>query len=277
MRLPKLYLTLLVVCTSLFMLPGAFAQSCSLIPGTYAFLVTGHLVGPPTTQSQGFGLIGSFQVDSFGKVLYGLEDINSPTGFLENQSITGSCPNRAGGGKNLVLQTASGLTQTFAIEDTGTLQYIGPGAVATGSFTMQDPYALHSEFFGIYGIDLSGETACLYICDYGSHPGGFISAVEVLTMGQRLNLNVPYSVIGKIDANIASTVALNQQVTGNVDPQPSPLGRLMLNDSAAGESADLPRNFVIYLVNANRFYVLSSDPHTTSALLSGIGNLQRSN
>lgn len=110
---------------------------------------------------------------------------------------------------------------------------------------------MHSEFFGTYGIDLSGETACLYACDYSSHQGGFISAGEVLNLGQRLDLNSPYSVTGKVDANVASIVALNQQVTGNIDSQPSPLGRLTLNYSVPGETADLPGNFVVYLVNAN--------------------------
>lgn len=280
MRLLQLPLlpTLLVFSTSLAFVPGALAQggpgpqSCQgFSPGSYVFQVSGHLIEPLTTASRSLGIIGMFRVDSLGRILYGAEDVNAPSGSLANQPITGFCINQTGQQQRLVLQPATGQAQTFILEPNGLL-YIGPGAVATGTIAFQDIYAAHSAISGIYTIPLSGETACLQFCHYGGHPAGEISATAVLTLGSMLNKFGPHTVTGTVDANVASAVALNQAVTGDTDSEPALFGRFQLSFSVPGEAADLPIHFVAYVVERNSFVILSADPHSEAALLTGIGH-----
>ncbi len=254
------------------LLPGALAQptpqSCQgFIPGSYVFQVAGRLNGPPTTQSRSFGIVGVFRIDSYGNILYVTEDINSPFGFMPEQSATASCTNRPGEGQRLVLQPPSGPVQTFALQGNG-LSYAGSDAVASGFLAQQDVYAVHSPIYGIPAIGLSGETACLFFCPFNGHPAGQIEASATFQPGLPLN--------GTLSATLGNLTVLHQAVTGYPDYSPSGLGRFHFTLYLAGEAADIPVNFVAYVVDANSIVILSADPHTTFALLTGGGSLQTS-
>ncbi len=269
MRLRRLYLSILLLfCASLLLLPSASAQYCAIVPGSYAFLVTGNLAGPTTRASHSLAVIGSIRIDSFGEG-NGFEDINSSYGLVQDESITGVCTNRSDGLRDLVLTSASGQTQAFLLGNDNSLQYTGPGAAAAGFLYMQDVYALHSQFYGVSDIGLSGETACLNSCSY-NHPAGAISAN--LT-GSSLSTD-PYSIKGTLDATFATTKISNQPVTGQIEEAPSGLGRFTLSLSVANEAPDLPTKFIAYVIDANSFLIISADSHANTALLTGDGSLR---
>jgi hypothetical protein len=267
MCLPKLYFLVILLCASFSLLPAAFA----IQPASYAFLVTGKLNGPATNASQSLAIIGSIRLDGKG-IGGGYETINSPFGVVQNESITAVYTDHYNGTIDLVLQTASGQTQSFSVDQYGDLVYTGPGAVAFGSLRFQDPYAAHTELSGIYGIGLSGETACLKLCAYSGHGGGAISASAVLAINQRSNPNSQYNVTGTLDATVASTMVSNQPVTGDYF---STSGVFGLSFSVPDEAVDLPRNFAIVPIDSSSFLMMSVDPHTTSALVTGGGSLHR--
>ena len=265
----------------------------------------GELTGPYTYLFQGYddvvagvlayqtATVASFTADGTGVVSAGELDANhqssDPTGnTVSSQNFLGTytlgTDNR--GSLTITVLNADGTTghtTTYAISvkapvAPATITTEGSliesdddqlvGTKGSGSLFAQTPAAFTAGLAGSYAFGVSGDTPCLPSCTIG------IIAGPVATVGQFTTDSAGAITSGTSDTNIASTNIPNADLGGTYTTADAN-GRLQLTLSTGGTSGDAyPTDFAVYLIDANRAFILSTDKHSAYILLAGSAQLQ---
>jgi hypothetical protein len=142
------------------------------------------------------------------------------------------------------------------------------GTKGSGSILAQDATSYTAGLTGSYVFGLSGETPCLPACTVGLSAGPAAS-VGVFTTDGAGNIT-----IGVSDENIASTKYPNQALSGSYAAADGN-GRIQLTMPTAGAPAGTyPSDYAVYVVSANRAFILSTDKHSSFVLLGGSAQKQ---
>jgi len=277
-----------------------------LLTGSYAFYGTGWVDGTSTaTTLQGISYIGSFTADGNGNITGGELDVNNPSGVTSYTALAGTYNVQSGqtgiitlipAGKPPILpvtlavslggvQVANNLATTgnfIEFDDStgigGTVKANSSGIRVSGTLAMQSAMSLNtstSPLSGSYAFGMAGSTAvsAVTLACYGAHTCGPISLAGAMTVGSGGAISAGMEDVTTAENN-ASQVALSGSLgnSGNTDVS----GRLTASITAAGNSTliDWPTDYVIYVVNPQMFYVMSTDSYATNSLVTGKAMLQ---
>jgi hypothetical protein len=263
------------------------------LDGPYTYLFQGYddvVAGVLAYQT---ATVASFTADGTGVVSAGELDANhqtsNPTGnTVSSQSFLGTytlgTDNR--GFLTITVLNADGTTghtTTYAISVKAP---VAPATVTTqgsliesddddivgtkgsGSIFLQTPAAFPASLNGSYAFGLSGDTPCLPSCTIG------IIAGPAATVGQFTTNGAGAITSGSSDTNIAITNIPNSDLGGTYTSADTN-GRLQLTLSTGGTAGDAyPTDFAVYLIDANRAFILSTDKHSAYILLAGSAQLQ---
>jgi Putative Ig domain len=232
------------------------------LKGQYAFLFNGF---DDATGNQ-LATVGSFIADGSGNITSGVEDINGPGGYQSALTFTGKynvgADNRG--------------AATFA-NSLGSTRF----ALAVGSPNSDNVATRASliEFDDMTGTDGKRGSGFVFLQtpnNFGlsnmTGPYAFQFSGQTEQAGSRRVLTGAYSADGsgnltggQFDAN-ANGAMSNQTFTASISPTPqtASFGRL----TAVATNIPAP-DFVFYIVSANRTLAMSTDPESTSGLLSG--------
>jgi hypothetical protein len=228
------------------------ASNNSKLAGQYAFSFTGY-------DSTGAWLMaGSFTADGSGKITSGREDVNNVAGPATSLPITGTYQVTSDNRGTLTLRSSLGtFTYKLALNTLGKkgrfISFDDSGVRGSGILERQDPSAFDpSAFASGYVLALSG----------GDGFGGRVSA---------LGLIFPDGV-GFISG---STLDVND--AGAVSPTFAPFSGVYSVDQGGRGTATLilpglgggVLNFAFYVVSANEFLMVSTDPIMTNNLILG--------
>ncbi len=265
----------------------------------------GELDGPYTYLFQGYddvvagvlayrtATVASFTADGTGVVSAGELDANhqssDPTGnTVATQNFLGTYTLGTDNRGSLTITVlnpdgTTGLTTTYAISvkapvAPATITTEGSliesdddqvvGTKGSGSLFAQTPAAFTAGLAGSYAFGVSGDTPCLPSCTIG------IIAGPVATVGQFTTDSAGAITSGTSDTNIASTNIPNSTLGGTYTMADTN-GRLQLTLSTGGTAGDAyPTDFAVYLIDANRAFILSRDKHSAYILLAGSAQLQ---
>jgi uncharacterized membrane protein YuzA (DUF378 family) len=160
---------------------------------------------------------------------------------------------------------ATNSTQGDLIEfDNNSLQ----GTRGSGTLLAQQPTAFAAGLSGNYAFGMSGDTPCLPSCTLGLLSGPVASVGEFTANGSGLIS------AGMSDANIASSNYASAALSGSYGSADGN-GRLQLTMNTAGTPAGFyPTDYVVYMVSASQAFLLSTDKHSSYALLAGTAQLQ---
>nr|WP_269744712.1 putative Ig domain-containing protein [Granulicella tundricola] len=263
------------------------------LKGPYAFLFQGYDDEVAGALSYQTATVGSFTADGTGVLTSGELDSNhqssNPTGTtIATNELLGTYTIGTDNRGTLAITTlnADGTvagTATYAItlkapvapstisvqadfieSDSNQLQ----GTKGSGTLLAQDATSYTAGLTGSYVFGLSGETPCLPACTIGISAGP-VASVGVFSTDGAGNLTA-----GTSDENIASTKYPNQALTGSYTAADGN-GRLQLTMPTAGAPAGVyPSDYAVYVVSANRAFILSNDKHSSYVLLGGSAQKQ---
>ncbi|MBZ5521830.1 MAG: hypothetical protein LAP21_06275 [Acidobacteriia bacterium] len=223
--------------SSHFAPPPAGPFSNATFNGTYAIAFSG------TNTGGFFSLVGSVQANGNGQVTGGVVDVNTASGVLTSQSVTGTYTVRANGQALALLTTPSGnfnIAFVMISAQRALVIRFDNSATASGTIDRQDTTAftattLQGTFaFNISGVDASG-LAMGSAGNFTGIGGGTIpSGVQDFNDNGTINTNLALSGAYALGAaNGRGTVALSTS-----------LGTL---------------NFVFYVVDANHLKLMETD------------------
>ena len=142
------------------------------------------------------------------------------------------------------------------------------GTKGSGTFLQQTSSSFSSGLAGGYAFGLQGDTPCLPTCTIG------IVAGPVASVGQFAVDGAGSISSGFSDANIADAKFTNEALTGSygaVDGN----GRLPLSLITSGTPIGIyPSDYAVYMVNANRAFIVSTNKHSEAILLAGSAQSQ---
>jgi hypothetical protein len=257
--------------------------------GPYAFVFQGYddvAVGVLAYQT---ATVGSITADGAGAITTGEQDSNhqasAPTGnTVSTQGLLGTYTLGADHRGLLTLTTLKSdgtvdRTTTYAISvkapvapatttASGSLiEYDGGNLVGTrGSGSLLQQTA-GSSISGSYAFGLSGDTPCLPACTVGVLAGP-VASVGVFTTDGAGNVG------GLSDANIATNHLASEALSGAYTGADND-GRVQLTMSTANTlNGVYPQDYAVYVVDANRAFVMSTDKHSTYILLAGSAQKQ---
>jgi hypothetical protein len=265
--------------------------SDTLMNGHYAFLFQGYDDVAAGVLAYQTATVGSFTADGTGKVAGGMLDRNSqlstPTGTtVDHDSFLGTYTVGTDGRGSIAVTAlnADGTTADTSIlaialkpavapattsAEGSLIAFDGDGLTATkgsGSLLLQDTTAMAAGLNGSYAFGLSGDTPCLPTCSIG------IVAGPVATVGQ---FTASSSIVsGTGDANIGNVNYPSAVLSGNYLAADAN-GRVQLsmnNTLLAG--TPYPTDYAVYVVDANRAFVMSTDKHSDYILQAGTATLQ---
>jgi hypothetical protein len=261
--------------------------------GPYAYLFQGYddvVAGVLAYQT---ATVGSFTASGTGVISAGEQDANdqgsNPVGetissrdFLGTYTI--GTDNR--GLMAITVLNANGTTGQTTTYAIAVKAPVAPATVATqgsliesddnqivgtkgsGTFLAQTPAAFAAGFNGSYAFGVSGDTPCLPSCTIG------IIAGPVATVGQFTTNGAGALTAGTSDTNIATTYIPNSALSGTYTTADTN-GRLALSLATADTPTNAyPKDFAVYVVNANQAFVMSTDKHSSYILLAGSTTLQ---
>ncbi|RRA49599.1 FG-GAP-like repeat-containing protein [Acidipila sp. EB88] len=249
------------------------------LAGTYAF--RSRLSATIAGVAQDGAVVGVLKADGAGG-LTGEEDINAPSLSVAQSAITGSYSVLNPDGGTLHVRNAQGLLLDFfmtlgdfdtkGVAHTLTLLPYGPqgiGGEGTAELVTSTNPTLNSAGFT---LALEGQTGCQpAACQSAGHASGAVSllgSVVVSPAGFTINGYPGYSGSGSVVENSAGTVAATLNFAAQLGG-PDPSGRYSFTVQSSGLPSDSPKTFVGYAVGSNKLYLLSTDPHGSSTLLSG--------
>ena len=237
------------------------------LSGSYAFLVKGvsssALAGAPAEVA-----IGSIVSDGKGNITSGEIDLNSASATYQRLPVTGKYTLNTQGVGTLTLKTDEGTRKfllTLGTEADGKrfsmLEDDTTGNYGNGSLM---PQTLPASVAGSWIVDLTGELACSERC---ATPAG----IENLIFATG---SLAFSAAGDVTAQVNSTAqlqdTLNTSTTGMIPGGTfDNLGRLNFTLSTRKIRPEQPQNFVGYFVSATQLLIMTVDPHSSDALLSG--------
>ena len=261
--------------------------------GPYAFLFQGYddvVLGVLSYQT---ATVGSFTADGLGAATSGEMDSNhqastatgntiSSNGFLGTYTLAANSTGfltitslKADGTTNVTSTYALTVKAPVAPATVATqanlIEYDDANVVGTrGSGTMlaQTATAFAAGLKGSYAFGLSGDSPCLPSCTIG------IIAGPAASVGQFTTNNAGLLTSGTSDANLATTNYANAMLTGSYEPTDGN-GRLGLSMETANTPVGVyPADYAVYIVNANKAFILSTDKHSAYVLLAGSAQLQ---
>jgi large repetitive protein len=259
--------------------PGTMTQPLSITIGTQSTTDNGELSGQYAFEINAFGQaggvlhaeVGSFTADGNGNVTAGVVDFNDPNGA---QILTVSGGNYGVGPDHrgtANIMFSNGLVRTIAFAlgslNNQNVATVGRliqfdyttatgGQVGSGAMYLQQPAAFSlSSMNGPYAFQLIGQG-----------PSSTVLGPRVVEMGSATadgagNLNP-----GVFDLNTGGTMT-NTAFAAKLSTDPvntATVGRLTLQVTSGGSG-----NSVVYIVSANHALIMTTDPDSTSPLLSG--------
>jgi len=269
----------------------------SQLDGHYAFLFQGYDDAAAGLLAYRTASAGSFSVDGNGLVTGGVIDENhqgsNPTGnTILSTPLVGSYQVNADNRGFITLTTLNpdgtpNTSHTYAIALAAPASGTTTSAQATitehdddallsgtrgsGTILAQNTTAVSQGLSGSYAFGLEGDTPCLPTCALNL-VGGPVAQVGVFMASGGTISN------GLTDANIGATVTANSPLTGNYMVTPDANGRVPLTlntvDITPAEASSYPTDYVAYVVDANRAFLVSTDKHSSFILLSGTAQLQ---
>ena len=258
--------TLFVACSALLFVATVQGQSSSGVNnaelhGNYAFDFSG--VSGNTSLSSVYAAVGRFTADGAGNLTNGELDTNGVSGGSTAQAFTGTYSIGADHRGVMTLDIGGGTaTLAFAMTANGNAAFIkfdaagGSGTIGSGTIELADATAYStSRIVGDYAIGVAGQD----------------------------NVNNRAAIVGRFTSNGAGTLAnaagdVNAygtaysmsfaSATYSVSDATHGRGSMNLTFTFGGSPASL--NFVFYVVNAGKLFVMESDVVTPSTpLLSG--------
>ena len=232
----------------------------SAFKGQYAFLFQG-LTNQQSGNRLGAAAVGSFTADGKGSITSGTLDLNLPAGPHLDLPVTGTYT-LAFDGRGMVTLTSSLGTQVFEIWVPGNVSTVesATGTPMAGALFGAARFARQTTtdfgYLPILNLNLVGESGA-------SSPYSVVTATGLLfTAGDSflvLDQTSGYTVV----------TGLNYQGVHAIQPS-STNGRFtdpftMTSTGVAPQTIDL----VGYQIDATHAFLLSTDPHQTSELLSG--------
>jgi hypothetical protein len=264
----------------------------SELDGPYAYLFQGYddvVLGVLAYQT---ATAGSFTADGMGGISLGELDANhqssDPAGnTVSSQNFLGTYTIGADQRGSLTLTVlnadgTTGHTTTYAIAvkapvapttittEGSLIESDDDQAVGTkgsGTLLAQTATAFTAGLNGSYAFGVSGDTPCLPSCTIG------IIAGPVATVGQFTTDSAGAITSGTSDTNIATTNIPNSDLGGTYTGADAN-GRLQLSLSTGGAGDAYPTDYAVYVVDANRAFLVSTDKHSAYILLAGSAQLQ---
>ena len=273
---------------------SAAGTSNALLTGSYAFYGSGFQDGATTAATTRIGYIGSFTADGNGNITAGELDVNGTNGLISYTGLTGTYTVQANQTGKVTLLPSGALPITLAIgvggiqssvattgqfaefDDStgigGTVTATSSGVRISGEMTQQLASVLKTSttpISGSYAFGMAGgdpSVAITAACELAQTCGPISSAGAItFVSGGVVSTGEEDVAIGSTSVNqVALSGALSN--SGNTDMS----GRVTATVSASGGSLlDWPKDFVLYMVNPQTFYVMSTDSHANTSLLSG--------
>jgi len=256
---------LLILCFALLLGPTVHGQTGvnnAKLNGDYAFTFTG--VSGNGTTSSAFGAVGRFTADGAGNLTNG-ELVNNGVGAgaTSAQPFTGSYSIGADNRGVMTLNfSGSSAKLAFAMLANGNAQFIefdasgGSGTIGSGTMEKADTTAYSTTritgdyAFGAAGFDNGNNRAAIEGRFTSNGTGALINPAGDLN-GYGTDYPMTFT---------AANYAVTNTATGR--------GTMHLAFTFGGAPATL--NFVLYIVNAGKLFVMESDPVTTATpLLNG--------
>ena len=263
------------------------------LKGGYAFLFQGYDDAVAGVLAYQTATVGSFTADGMGGISAGELDSNhqtsNPAGAtVSSRPFLGTYSLGADSRGTLTITTlnpdgSTGQTTTYAIAvkapvapatTTGQgslIEFDGDqlrGTKGSGSLLQQTAASFTAGLTGSYAFGLSGDTPCLPTCTVGIVAGPVASVGEFSVDGSG-NITA-----GSSDANIANIRYAGETLAGSYSGADGN-GRVQLSLTTGGTPAGLyPTDYVVYMVNANQAFILSTDKHSAAILLAGTAQSQ---
>jgi len=260
----------------------------AMLKGSYAFVGLGWVDGINTASTNREGVIGSFVADGNGNITSGTMDSNSISGVKTNVSIMGTYNIAASNTGMMVLTSVNG-TSTMAIslgtfvsnvatggsfieyDDMSGIGIIG-GTRISGMIAQQTTSTFTSaSLSGGYAFGEAGETclSALNGCRATATAYGPLSVAGMATFSGAGAITS-----GEEDAAVGTTQYSAISLSGTYGTPNATTGRVTATLNAtssidSNEQALWPADYVYYMVNATKFFLLSVDSHSTHALISG--------
>ena len=230
------------------------------LKGQYAFLFQG-LTNQQVGNRLGTAGVGSFTADGNGSITSGVLDLNLPAKPSLDLPVTGTYTLANNGRGTITINSSLG-TQVFEISVSGHVSTVetASGTASGGALfgTVQIARQTPTDFgdLSIFNLNLAGETS-------GASPYSLVTG-----SGQLFAAGEPSIVL---DQTVGFSVAtsLNYQGAHAIVPS-STTGRFALPFTAvSGSTVPQTINLVGYEIDSNHVFLMSTDPHQTSELLSG--------
>lgn len=227
---------------------GSDHSNDALLTGNYAFLFTGFNGASST------GAAGSFVSDGQGNITGGLADRNGAAGPQTSLPFTGTYNVGAGHLGLMTLAFADGSSTTYAVGATaeGNARFIefddttGAGSHGSGEISQQDTSAFSaSKLAGSYVFEWNGADAS----------GGRLAMIGGLTASASGSISQ-----ATFDANDAGRPVTLEPATGNFSVSASGRGNATLAMAPSGTFNPGTLNFNFYVVSANEWFAVETDP-----------------
>jgi hypothetical protein len=282
-----------------------------LLAGSYAFFGTGWVDGTSVqTTFNGIEYIGSFTADGNGNITGGELDVNSPsTGLTSYTSLGGTydvqyadskgnpVPGAQTGLITLVPAGKPPLPITFAVSLSSIQNGVataghfvefddstGIGANVTanssairaqGSLALQSASALNatsSPFSGPYAFGMAGYSSVAAVAGpcYAVHTCGPISLAGSMTFGAGGAISSGVEDV-MVAENNGSAIALSGSMANAGNTDSSGRATASINTATNANMPSWPTNFVLYAINPQTFYMMSTDSYATNSLIAGTG------
>jgi hypothetical protein len=254
---------LLILCFALVFVSIAQGQSNEAqLNGNYAFTFTG--ISGNGTVSSVFAAVGRFTADGAGNLTNGELDTNTVGGGATAQPFTGTYSVGADNRGVMTLNLSGGTARlAFAMLANGNAQFIefdaagGAGTIGSGTMEKADTTTFSSAritgdyAFGAAGLDNVNNRAAIEGRLTANGAGTFTNAAgDVNAYGTDYSMNFT-----------AANYTVSNTATGR--------GTMQLAFTFGGTPDTL--NFVFYVVNSGKLFVMESDPVTTATpLLNGM-------
>jgi Putative Ig domain len=270
----------------------------SFLMGPYAYLFQGYDNAVLGVLSYKMATVGSFTADGMGGISAGEMDANhqssNPSGnTISSNNFVGTYMIGSDDRGMLMVITldSNGMaaaTNTYDIAvqapitpatnsvegnmiefDAGTVTV---GTEGSGTFLAQTSTALPAGLNGSYAFGVAGDEACLVSCSVELLGGPVGTVGEFTANGEAAQGG---SITGGVsDTNIITTNVSESQLSGTYSIA-DPNGRIGLSMTTDNMTNPLyPTDFAVYIVDANRAFIMSTDKHSAFILLAGSAQAQ---
>ena len=253
---------LLILCFALLLASTVHGQTGvnnAEMNGSYAFTFTG--ISGNGTVSSVYGAVGRFTADGAGNVTNGELDTNTVGGGAVAQTFTGTYS--IGADNRGVMTLSIGARLAFAMVANGNAQFIkfdasgGAGTIGSGTMEKSDTTAYSTAritgdyAFGAAGFDNANNRAAIE-GRFTSNGSGTLSNAAGDVNGYGTDYPMTFT---------AANYTVSNTATGR--------GAMNFTFTFGGVPASL--NFVFYVVNSGKLFVMESDAVTTATpLLNGV-------